>query len=322
MSNPARDGFSWSVRGALAGGFVPAVLFTRNDDGLEPTSPVAWGGAVLLALCLLLLAELVRRRSDRWSQGLASAGVAQLLALGLMLVMTRPMPEAGYPVLLAAAAYAVLRLGGETGLAVIAAGAVAGSLLGGTDAGTSLLLCLVFLAFSREEPSRWQIASLIGIGVVCGVLEQTGQVFPGLALLPLVLAPWLLHFGAARPWRWTLLAAVLALLWFWPTGEKEPRTAEVALASAAGLLLLALPPARRLKREPDSEAVSRTLEPLLAAAVIVVAWVVPLGLAPRWPWLGFLLMAPLLMWVGWRLSSAWLWLLAGLSAFGIFFYIR
>lgn len=314
MSDPAHDAFPWAVRGALAGGLGALGLLTREHPWLVPTSPMAWSGTALLALCLLLTAEAVRRRSDRWSQGLVGAGVATLLTLGLLLAMTRPAPEAGYPVLLAAAAYAFLRLGMDAGLPVVAAGVAAGSLLGGGDAGTTLLLCVLFIAFSSPVPSRWQIVSLIGIGLVCGVLDQVGWVFPGLSLLALVIPPWLLHFGSPRPWRWTAITALLALFWFWPTGSEEPRTAEVALATAAGLLLLAVPLVRQLARQPDSTAARSALQPLLAATVVAVAWTVPLWLAPRWPWSGALLMVPLLGWVAWRLSARWLWLPAVMAA--------
>jgi hypothetical protein len=200
------------------------------------------------------------------------------------------------------------------------AGLAAGGFVAATDAGGPLLLCLLFIAFARPAPSRWQIASLLGIGVICAVVGLSGRLVPELSLLPMVIAPWLLHFGSPRPWRWTAIAALLALLWFWPAENEEPRTAVVALALAAGLLLLAVPLARRLARALESTAARAALQPLLAAAVVAISWSVRLEMEPRWPWIGALLAAPLLGWIGWRLSARWLWIpaaMASLAALGI-----
>lgn len=313
MSELSRDGFPWAVRGALAGGLGALGLTVYAGSLRGAGSPLVWNGAALLAVCLLLTGEAARRRLDRLSPCFAGAGGAGLLVLGLFLALTRSAPEAGVPLLLSAVVYLFLRLGLEAGLTAVVAGAAAGSLLGGSDAGTAPLLCLFFLSIPRPAPRRWQILSLLGIGVVSAVCDQAGWIFPGLPLLPVVVAPWLLSFGSPRPWRWTMAAALLALPWLWPD-EGEERTAEEALGLAAGLLLLAVPLARQLMREPDSAAAQAALRPLVAAAVVAVAWMVPVGLEPRWPWLGALLMAPLLGWVAWRMRSGWLWLPAALAA--------
>ena len=313
--------WQWALRGAFAGAAGTLELLASERSREMPTSPVLWNGAALLALGLLLTAEVLRHRSVRWSQGLAGAGMGALFLLGLFLTITRPAPEAGYPLLLATAAYALLRLGLMTGLLVTLIGIADGGFLAGTDVGGPLLLCLLFFAFTGSTRPRWQIASLLGIGGVCAAAGLAGWFPPEMKLLPTVVAPWLLHFGSSRPWRWTALAAVLALLWFWPAEGEDPRTAETALALAAGLLLLAAPLVRQLAREPDSSAARSALQTLRAAAVVAVAWAVPLEIERRRPWLAVLLAIPLLVWVGRRLQARWLWVpavMAVLAALGIF----
>lgn len=309
--------WQWALRGAFLGAAGTLEFLTREHSRQVPTSPVLWNGAALVALGLLVAAEAVRRRSERGSQGLAGAGVGMLLLLGLFLAMTRPAPEAGYLLILVAAVYTFLRLGPETGLFVMLVGAAEGGFLAGIHAGSGLLFCLLFLAFARPKPQRWQVAALLGIGGFCAAAALAGWFPPEMRLLPTVIAPWLLHFGSAHPWRWTAIAAALALLWFWPGEGEEPRTAEMALALAAGLLLLAAPLARRLAREPrepDFSAARSALLPLVAAAVLAVAWVVPHELRQRGTAFGALLMVLLLSWVGRRLHLRWLWVPAAALA--------
>jgi hypothetical protein len=303
MSDPAHDGFPWAVRGALAGGLgaLGLAVLAVSLPGLG--APLVWNGAALLALGLLLGGEAARRRLDRLSPCFAGAGGAGLLVLGLSLALTRSAPEAGVPLLLAAVVYLFLRLGLEAGLTAVVAGAAAGSLLGDSDVGTAPLLCLFFLSIPRPAPRRWQILSLLGIGVVSAVCDQAGWFSPGLSVFLLVVAPWLLSFGSPRPWRWTMTAALLAFLWLWPDKGEELWSAEGSLALAAALLLLAVPFARKLVHEPGSSADLAALRPLLAVAVVAIASMVPLGLTPHWPWLGALLIALLLGWMASRLRS-------------------
>jgi hypothetical protein len=303
----------WAFRGAILGAAGALFLVTRVYPGLIPTSPLVWNGIACLALCLLLVAEIVRRWWDRLSQGLVGAGGAALLMLGLFLALTLPAPEAGYPVLLAAAVYVFLRLGVDAGLLVTAVGLAAGVLLGGSDLGLYTISCLIFVFFSRSAPSRWQILGLLGIGAAFAALKDVLS-FSHLAevllwLLTLVIAPWLLHFGAPRPWRWTWVAALLALRWLWMGTQAETSwPAGVALAGVAGLLCLAIPLARQLARDPESAAARMALEPLLGAAVVAVAFAVPLEMEPYRPWVGAALATPLLIWVDRRLKGSWLWL--------------
>jgi hypothetical protein len=167
---------------------------------------------------------------------------------------------------------------------------------------------LFFVLCSRSAPSRLQILGLIGIGLGTVLAALAGVPAQASTLPSLVVAPWLLHFGHPRPWRWTAVASLLAFSSLWSSllREETPWPPGAALALAAGLLLLAVPPARQLAREPGSPAASLTLEPLLAVAVVAIVWAIPLAMEPRRPWLFAALMIPSLGWIGWRLNSRWI----------------
>lgn len=311
LSLPA---IQWAFRGAVLGAAGSLFLLTRSDPWPVATSPIVWNGIAFLALCLLLIAEAVRRRRDRLSQGLVGAGGAALLVLGLFLALALPAPEVGWPVVLAAAVYVFLRLGVDAGLLVAAMGLAAGALLGGSGFGLYAITGLVFIFFSRSAPTRWQILGLIGIGATFAALSRippSSELAEVLSWgLPLVIAPWLLHFGTPWPWRWTWVSALFALRLLWRVAvlEETAWPAGVALAMAAGLLLLAAPLARQLVRDPGSTAPRLALQPLLAVAAVAIAWSIPLGMEPLRPWLGAALMVPLLGWIGRRTRSSWLWL--------------
>lgn len=295
------------------------ILFSDDSSWLTPSSPVVWNVTVLLAACLLLAAEAVRSWSDRLSQSLVGAGVAALLVPGLFFALNRPLSEFGCLVVLAVAVgYAFLRLGMDAGLLVTAAGMAAGGLLGGSELGVPLLACLVFVCLSRSVPSRRQIVGLIGISAACVLAGFAGWASVAVPVLRVVV-PWSLHFGSSRPWRWTAIASVLAFLSL--VLQDSPQTAEGALALAAGLLLLAVPLARRSVRDADPGAAHAALAPLLAATVVATALGLQRGMEADRPWLGALLAVPLLGWVGWRFRARWFWLpvlAAAFAALGLF----
>jgi uncharacterized membrane protein len=303
-----RQRWRWLPELALAGGLLWVVAWLAGAFGAADALWLALFLVGMVAVVLLIErltggapagSDVEEQPEASWLQpALAVAGA--VMAMGLVTARAGYTPrEWAFQALLVAAALVLARVREELhGLAWLAVG----------------------VAFALLAVWSWDLAAV----------QEPRFLWTALAIGGLCAAGgYAAHFGAARPARWTALAALAGLAFFvlaWGSAtELRPALPWGALALAAAVVYLAaaVPVARRRARttadgEPaEADALGPALAALAVAVTAFVSLAVPLELERQWWTVAWALEVPALVWLGGHFRLPALRQLAGALALGV-----
>ncbi|HEV7783982.1 MAG TPA: hypothetical protein VGQ28_01530, partial [Thermoanaerobaculia bacterium] len=274
-------------------------------------------GVAILCTLLLLAGAGLRRRLPWLADSLWCAASGGLIVGSVAAVHPAALIPGwlGIGVAFLAAIFVVVRLDLRSGLSVVLIGLAGALIVTGLAAPGSVLLpgLLLWACLWDRLVIAWIVVALI-VSITwraaSGDPGDAGAFLGTLASLAvlLVLPPWLAQWGSARPQAWSAVSAVAWVGLFWIFGRVEgglvePWRGAAALGCAGIALLLALPGALRLRRDPESAVARATVAPLLAASAFLAAVALPFELERAWKGIGCALAAPAVAWLAARLRD-------------------